>query len=112
MYMCTHQRTCKYTTIPFHSLSIVAGVDSVFSKIGCDNTAIAELLGGHAGVTDNTVLQYLGIVEQRTNELLQLQAFLQAKVYSLCVYSAKFFAFIINIMIITMNDASMYFIVL
>lgn len=52
----------------------------MFSKIGCDNTAIAELLGGHAGVTDNTVLQYLGIVEQRTNELLQLQAFLQAKV--------------------------------
>ena len=113
MYMCTHQRTCKYTTIPLHSLSIVAGVDSVFSKIGCDNTAIAELLGGHAGVTDNTVLQYLGIVEQRTNELLQLQAFLQAKVYSLCVLQyADFFAFIINIIIITMNDASMYFIVL
>ncbi len=38
------------------------------------------MLGGHAGVTDNTVLQYLGIVEQRTNELLQLQAFIQAKV--------------------------------
>ena len=36
--------------------------------------------GGHAGVTDSTVLQYLGIVEQRTNELLQLQAFIQAKV--------------------------------
>ena len=38
------------------------------------------MLGGHAGVTDSTVLQYLGIVEQRTNELLQLQAFIQAKV--------------------------------
>jgi hypothetical protein len=40
------------------------------------------MLGGHAGVTDNTVLQYLGIVEQRTNELLQLQAFIRAKVSS------------------------------
>lgn len=59
----------------------------MFSKIGCDGTSIAELLGGHAGVTDNTVLQYLGIVEQRTNELLQLQAFLQAKVqYILYMY--------------------------
>lgn len=56
-----------------------SGIDSVFSKIGCDSATITELLGGHAGVTDNTVLQYLGIVEQRTNELLQLQAFLQAK---------------------------------
>ena len=56
------------------------GVDSVFSKIGCDPTAITDLLGGHAGVTDTTILQYLGIVEQRTNELLQLQAFIQAKV--------------------------------
>ena len=30
-------------------------------------------------MTDTTVLQYLGIVEQRTNELLQLQAFIQAR---------------------------------
>jgi len=56
------------------------GIDSAFSKIGCDSTTITELLGGHGGVTDSTVLQYLGIIEQRTNELLQLQAFLQAKV--------------------------------
>lgn len=56
-----------------------SGVESVFSKIGCDVTAITDMLGGHAGVTDNTVLQYLGIVEQRTNELLQLQAFIHAK---------------------------------
>ncbi len=59
-----------------------AGIDSVFSKIGCDSTAITDMLGGHAGVTETTVLQYLGIVEQRTNELLQLQAFLHAKVHN------------------------------
>ena len=58
-----------------------SGIESVFSKIGCDVTSITDMLGGHAGVTDNTVLQYLGIVEQRTNELLQLQAFIQAKVW-------------------------------
>ena len=60
---------------------VIVGIDSVFSKIGCDIATITDMLGGHAGVTDITVLQYLGIVEQRTNELLQLQAFIQAKVH-------------------------------
>ena len=59
---------------------LFTGIESVFSKIGCDGSIITDMLGGHAGVTDITVLQYLGIVEQRTNELLQLQAFIQAKV--------------------------------
>ncbi len=71
-----------YSASPIVDISIFtnAGIDSLFSKIGCDATAITELLGGHAGVTDTTVLQYLGIVEQRSNELLQLQAFIRAKV--------------------------------
>ncbi|XP_003382690.1 PREDICTED: outer dynein arm protein 1-like [Amphimedon queenslandica] len=56
-----------------------SSIESVFSKIGCDNTTITELLGGHAGVTESTMLQYLGLIEQRTNELLQLQVFLQVK---------------------------------
>lgn len=60
--------------------SLYIGIESLFSKIGCDVSTITDMLGGHAGVTDNTVLQYLGIVEQRTNELLQLQAFIHAKV--------------------------------
>lgn len=59
---------------------LCVGIESVFSKIGCDNTTITELLGGHAGVTESTMLQYLGLIEQRTNELLQLQVFLQVKV--------------------------------
>ncbi|KAL5492038.1 hypothetical protein EMCRGX_G017427 [Ephydatia muelleri] len=56
-----------------------SGTDSLFSKIGCDSTTITDMLGGHAGVTETTILQYLGIIEQRTNELLQIQAFIQAK---------------------------------
>lgn len=78
----------QYATLLLHGLPYYfssnllfsPGIESVFSKIGCDVTAITDMLGGHAGVTDNTVLQYLGIVEQRTNELLQLQAFINAKV--------------------------------
>ena len=56
------------------------GIDSVFTKIDCDSDGITSLLGGHAGVNNLTILLYLGVVEQRTNDLLQLQAFIQAKV--------------------------------
>ena len=59
---------------------IIAGIESLFSKANCESTAITELLGGHAGVTDNNILQYMGIIEQRCNELLCLQSFIQAKV--------------------------------
>ena len=48
-----------------HKINIViTGVESLFNKGNCDSTAIIELLGGHAGVTDNNILQYMGIIEQ------------------------------------------------
>jgi len=55
------------------------GVDSLFNKINCDSTGIVDMLGGHAGVNDVNLMQYLGITEQRTNELIQVQAFLSSK---------------------------------
>jgi len=56
-----------------------AGIDSLFKKINCDQSSIVEMLGGQAGVTDQNMMQYLGIIEQRTNELLQVQAFATTK---------------------------------
>eukprot|EP00794_Sanderia_malayensis_P007809 gene7808-8655_t len=56
-----------------------AGIDSLFKKINCDQTSIVDMLGGHAGVSDSNMVQYLGIIEQRTNELLQVQAFVATK---------------------------------
>ena len=35
----------------------VVGIDSLFSKINCDKTAIVEMLGGSAGVTDTNMTQ-------------------------------------------------------
>jgi len=55
-----------------------SGIDSLFNKINCDRSPIIDMLG-EAGVTETNMMQYLGIVEQRTNELLQLYAFVQAK---------------------------------
>jgi len=47
------------------------GIQSVFNKIGCDKSALSDMLGT-TGVTESNMMQYLGIIEQRTNELLQL----------------------------------------
>ncbi|XP_065842357.1 uncharacterized protein [Oscarella lobularis] len=56
-----------------------SGVDSMFTKIGCDRSAITDMLGGQTGVTDANLMQFLGIIEQRVNELLQLQQFISLK---------------------------------
>lgn len=48
-------------------------VEDIFQKIGCDTPAVKELLGTD-GVTDTNIMAYLGIMEQRTNELLQVRA--------------------------------------
>mmetsp|Transcript_31470 Transcript_31470/g.72347 ORF Transcript_31470/g.72347 Transcript_31470/m.72347 type:complete len:561 (+) Transcript_31470:109-1791(+) len=45
------------------------GIQSIFNKIGCDKSALSEMLGA-TGVTESNMMQYLGIIEQRTNELL------------------------------------------
>ena len=57
-----------------------AGIESLFNKINCDRSAIDDMLGATAGVTESNMLQYLGIIEQRTNELLAVQAYILAKV--------------------------------
>lgn len=56
-----------------------AGIESVFEKINCDRSAIAEMLGDNDSVNENNMMQYLGIIEQKTNELLQIHTFLQIK---------------------------------
>jgi len=56
-------------------------VQEMFDKIGCSKAEIEELLGSAAGVTDNNIVLYLSIIEQRTNELLQIQHYLQHKKY-------------------------------
>ena len=54
-------------------------VESAFVSTKCDRAAITELLGGGATVDDNNVMQYLGIIEQKCNELLQTRALQKVK---------------------------------
>lgn len=56
-----------------------AGIDSLFNKINCDRSAIDDMLGAASGVTDGNMIQYLGIIEQRTNELLAIQSYIGSK---------------------------------
>jgi len=63
-YEAKYQQTIKWVT------SVRAGIQSVFNRLGCvppDNT----------GVSDANAMRYLGLIEKRTNEILQLYATLQ-----------------------------------
>jgi chromosome segregation ATPase len=56
--------------------ALKSGIQSVFEKIGCSATALSDMLG-NGGVTEGNMMQYLGIIEQRTNEILQMYAAVQ-----------------------------------
>ena len=49
------------------------GVQRLFTRIGCYSTEVAEMLGDQ-GVVDKNIMQYLGIIEQRANEILHMHA--------------------------------------
>jgi len=58
--------------------ALKVGIWAIFNKIGCNTPAAREMLGDE-GVTEQNMMQYLGIIEQRTNEILQLYAATQAR---------------------------------
>ena len=45
------------------------GIHSIFDRIGCNTEMMPELIGS-AGVTESNMMIYLGVIEQRTNEVL------------------------------------------
>lgn len=49
------------------------GIHSIFTRIGAATTSVEEMLGNQ-GVTESNMMQYLGIIEQRTSEILQAYA--------------------------------------
>ncbi|KAL5015693.1 hypothetical protein ScPMuIL_005282 [Solemya velum] len=55
------------------------GVKSLFVTVDCDASAINDMLASEDGVTDRNILQYMGIIEQKTMELLQIQQFIHMK---------------------------------
>jgi hypothetical protein len=49
--------------------SLKVGVSSIFERIGCNTEIVPELIGS-TGVTESNMMHYLGVIEQRTNEVL------------------------------------------
>jgi hypothetical protein len=49
------------------------GIQSIFERIGC-NTDTSPELHGSSGVTESNMMHYLGVIEGRTNEVLQMYA--------------------------------------
>ncbi|MCJ8744661.1 hypothetical protein PDJAM_G00121100 [Pangasius djambal] len=58
---------------------IKTGVSDVFNKIDCDRAAVDDLLGSSAGIRDSNIMTYLRLVEQKTNELLTVHAFINSR---------------------------------
>ena len=58
---------------------LFAGTESLFNKINCDRSTIDDMLADQQGVSDQNMLQYLGIVEERTNLLLLTQAYIESQ---------------------------------
>ncbi|XP_014856230.1 PREDICTED: outer dynein arm protein 1-like isoform X4 [Poecilia mexicana] len=58
---------------------IKQGVDSMFKDVGCDYATVEERLGFTSGITESNIITYLDLIEEKTNELLSVQAFLKFK---------------------------------
>jgi len=57
--------------------AVRAGVQSVFNRLNCRHMLGPTELA--AGVTESTMRQYLGVIEERAQELLQTHAIMQAR---------------------------------
>lgn len=67
-----HQETMK----TINSLKI--GIQSIFDRVGCNTELVPELIGS-TSVSESNMMYYLGVIEQRTNEVLQMYAACQSK---------------------------------
>ena len=52
--------------------SVLTGINTLFDKIGCRQMPECSDALAQGAVSEATLMQYLGMIEQRTNELLQL----------------------------------------
>lgn len=65
--------------------AIRQAVEDMFASAGCDTPAARELLGP-GGVTAANLMQYLGIVEQKADQLLQVGHFFWLRYLSLITF--------------------------
>eukprot|EP00904_Undaria_pinnatifida_P008244 jgi/Undpi1/454/HiC_scaffold_1.g00450.m1 len=64
----------RYQTAMKTINQLKTGIHGIFSRIGAGSNSSVEEMLGNQGVTESNMMQYLGIIEQRTSEILQAYA--------------------------------------
>uniref|UniRef100_A0A8C3H6G6 Coiled-coil domain containing 63 n=1 Tax=Chrysemys picta bellii TaxID=8478 RepID=A0A8C3H6G6_CHRPI len=72
-----YEYTCKESSKVLDQLK--SAVDFLFKQIHCEDTKIMEQLGESGEITDLNLMQYFGIIEKKTNDLLLIESFLRYK---------------------------------
>lgn len=73
--------------------SDLTGISSILFKTQCDCSVLEDALGSSAGITENNIMSYMSLVEQKTIELLAIRAYLDSKVTSQLVALLLFHQF-------------------
>jgi len=55
--------------------AVMASIKGIFNMIDCDESTHIDLLGNR-GVTEGNMMTYMGIIEQKINEILRANAFI------------------------------------
>lgn len=76
-----------------YSLSVIT---SIFSEMEWDCSTKEDMLDSSLGLTENIIMSYLGLTEDKTTELLCIQAFLKSKVITKQAAMSCFFSQQIN----------------
>uniref|UniRef100_A0A8C9R8W4 Outer dynein arm docking complex subunit 1 n=1 Tax=Scleropages formosus TaxID=113540 RepID=A0A8C9R8W4_SCLFO len=58
---------------------IKTGVGRMFHKLECDFSVLEDMLGSSTEIRESNIMTYLSLVENRTNDLLSMQVFLNSK---------------------------------
>lgn len=69
----TEEQERKYTDATAVVATLKEGVESIFAKLGCDKSE-NDQLSEMEGVTETNIMEYLGMIEERTNGILYMFA--------------------------------------
>uniref|UniRef100_A0A8D0H1C8 Coiled-coil domain containing 63 n=1 Tax=Sphenodon punctatus TaxID=8508 RepID=A0A8D0H1C8_SPHPU len=72
-----YEYSCKESSKTLDQLK--SAVDFLFKQINCDASKILEQLGERGEITHQNMMQYFGIIEKKTNELLLIESFMRYK---------------------------------
>ncbi|KAL8176734.1 UNVERIFIED_CONTAM: hypothetical protein K2H54_038002 [Gekko kuhli] len=54
-------------------------IESLFGKLHCDHSVLDKVLGGSTAARDENIVIYMGLIEQRINELLAMYSYVMAQ---------------------------------